>query len=57
MILIIIINDIVCSRVITILMLNVSLYTATDTTSASGELKIILYIIGIVAAVSGSSSC
>ena len=40
-----------------ILMLNVSLYTATDTTSGNGELKIILYIIGIVAAVSGSSSC
>ena len=31
-------------------------YTATDTTSANGELKIILYVIGIVAAVSGPSS-
>ena len=31
-------------------------YTATDTTSANGELKIILYVIGVVAAVSGPSS-
>ena len=31
-------------------------YTATDTTSANGELKIILYVIGVVAAVSGPSA-